>query len=76
MVTNENQQFYSVPEAARLTGLSRRTIIRKFEHAPGVLKLVRTETRRKRRYRSFRIPKALVDMLSKLRPSTKPPTLC
>jgi uncharacterized membrane protein len=70
-------EYYSVTEVAALTGLSRRTVIRKFERMPGVLLLCdRPETRNKRRYRTFRIPKSMVEAMRRQYPSTKPPILC
>jgi hypothetical protein len=47
---------YTVTEAMRLLGFSRDTVIRMFEHEPGVLIKVRPETRYKRRRRTIRIP--------------------
>ena len=58
---------YSVKEVAALTGLSERTIIRLFEHEPGVIILERPGQLHKRRYRTIRIPRAVyLRVLSKV----------
>ncbi len=49
-------RMYSVPEAARLLGLSRRSVIRIFEREPGTVVFERPEEMHKRRYRTIRIP--------------------
>jgi Helix-turn-helix domain len=54
----------TVPQIAAMTGRSRRTIIRWFENEPGVVLLDIFDHREglhKRRYRSLRIPRAVVD---------------
>lgn len=51
----------TVAEVALLTGFSRGTITRMFQHEPGVLVLARPTSNRKRRYRSMRIPRALYE---------------
>jgi hypothetical protein len=55
------KQTYTVNEVAAILGLSRRTALRIFEGEPGVLELTRPEGTHKRRYRSLRIPRAVVD---------------
>lgn len=57
------KEVYTVGEAAAVLGLSPRTIIRLFELEPGVLILDRPEDvrNRKRRYRSIRIPRAVLE---------------
>jgi hypothetical protein len=50
-----------VAEVAALTGFSRDTITRMFQHEPGVLIIARPTTNRKRRYRSIRIPRAVYE---------------
>ena len=52
---------YTVDDVAALTGFSRSTVIRMFEHERGVLILGRAESLYKRRYRSIRIPKAVLE---------------
>jgi hypothetical protein len=56
---------YTVDEVAALTGLSRRTVIRLFEHEPGVIILKRPERMHKRAYRSIRIPRAVYERVAK-----------
>jgi hypothetical protein len=54
----------TVPQIARMTGRSRRTIIRWFEHEPGVVLLDmfnHLERMHKRRYRTLRIPRAVFE---------------
>lgn len=51
----------TVAEVAALTGLSRRTVTRLFEHERGVIVLNRAEELHKRRYRSIRIPRAVYE---------------
>jgi hypothetical protein len=48
---------YTVAEVAQLTGFSRQTVIRMFEHEPGVLIVEPAEKLRNRGYRSLRIPR-------------------
>lgn len=52
---------YTVNEVAAILGMTRRTVLRIFEGEPGVLELTRPEAVHKRRYRSLRIPRAVVD---------------
>ena len=47
---------FTVADVAGLTGLSRQTVTRLFEHEPGVIILERPERMHKRPYRSIRIP--------------------
>lgn len=54
------EKHLSVSEIASLWGLSRDTVRRIFRDHPGVLKLDRPETRRKRGYLSMRIPESVV----------------
>ena len=56
-----DKQAYTVDEVAAMTGYSRRTITRLFEHERGVLVLDRPSAMNKRRYRSVRIPRAVYD---------------
>ena len=57
------KQAYSVSEVAAMTGLSRNTVIRMFEHEKGVLILDRPELMHKRRYRTIRIPHAVYERI-------------
>jgi len=55
-------ELLTVNDAARLTGKSRRTILRWFEREPGVLLVLDSpEECHKRRYRTFRIPRAVFE---------------
>jgi hypothetical protein len=57
---SEEKQLLSIDDAMRLTGRSRRTLLRWFENEPGVVLLLgNPETMHKRRYRTFRIPRAV-----------------
>jgi hypothetical protein len=56
---------YTVPEAARLTGLSSQTITRMFQDVPGVIILSRPETMNKRKHRTIRIPRAVFERVIK-----------
>jgi hypothetical protein len=55
------KQAYTVAEVAAMTGFSRPTVTRMFEHEPGVIILNRPERMHKRRYRSLRIPRAVYE---------------
>jgi hypothetical protein len=50
------ERHYTVFELSNLWGFSDRTIRRLFDSEPGVIKIDRPETIRKRRYTSMRIP--------------------
>jgi AraC-like DNA-binding protein len=52
---------YTVAEVAGMTGLSRQTITRIFEHETGVIVLARPERMHKRSYRTIRIPRAVYE---------------
>jgi hypothetical protein len=52
----EAKAAYTVAEVATLTGWSRQTVTRLFEHERGVLVLGRPASLHKRSYRSIRIP--------------------
>ena len=58
-----DKPVYTVNEVAALTGLSRQTVIRLFEHERGVLILERREGLHKRRYRSIRIPRGTYERI-------------
>ena len=51
----------TVAEVAELTGLSRQSVTRLFEHEKGVLILARPETLKKSKYRSIRIPRGVYE---------------
>ena len=61
MVANGEKETYTVGEVAELTGFSRQTISRIFEREKGVLVINRPEAMHKRRYRSIRIPRVVLD---------------
>jgi hypothetical protein len=52
---------YTVAEVADLTGFSRQTVTRLFEHEPGVLIFKDREGKHRRSYRSIRIPYAVYE---------------
>ena len=49
-------EAYTIREVAALTGFSRQTVTRLFEHEPGVLIIAHPEQMHRRGYRSLRIP--------------------
>lgn len=51
----------TIQDAAALTGFSRQTITRLFEHEKGVLILERPETLHKRKLRTIRIPRGVFE---------------
>ena len=55
------KEAYTVAEVAGMTGLSRQTITRMFEHEKGVIILSRPERMHKRSYRTIRIPRAVYE---------------
>jgi len=57
----EDKLTYTVGEVAKLTGLSARTVTRKFQNERGVIVLERPETLHKRRYRTVRIPRMVYE---------------
>ena len=59
---------YRVDDVAELIGMSRRSVIRLFEHESGVIILERPEKMHKRRYRSIRIPRIVYErVINKMR---------
>ena len=54
-----SERHYSVPELAALWGLSQDTIRSIFRGVPGILRIARPETRRKRSYTTIRIPESV-----------------
>ncbi len=59
-VDSSTERHYSVAEVAGMWGLSEKTIRRVFENEPGVLAIEREETRRKRGYKTLRIPNSIL----------------
>jgi len=55
-----NEKHYSVIEISKLWALSQRTVRRIFENEPGVIMWGHTETRRKRGYRTIRVPESVL----------------
>jgi predicted DNA-binding transcriptional regulator AlpA len=55
------KEAFTVREIAQMTGLSRQTITRMFEHEKGVIVLSRPEAMHKRSYRTIRIPRAVYE---------------
>lgn len=55
------EQHDTVADLARRWGWSAKTVRRVFEDEPGVLVLDRNETRHKRGYRTFTIPKSVAE---------------
>jgi hypothetical protein len=56
------EPVYTVDELAGLLKLSRWTVIRRFEHEPGVIDLGSPlTTKRARRYREFLIPQSVLN---------------
>jgi hypothetical protein len=54
------ERHYTSIEVAKLWKLSDDTVRAIFKNVPGVLKIVRPETRNKRGYTSYRIPESVV----------------
>ncbi|MGA2005560.1 MAG: hypothetical protein ABSG70_19430 [Terriglobales bacterium] len=54
------ERHYSVAEVAKLWALSEKTIRHMFEDEDGVINWGAPETRRKRRYRTLRIPESVL----------------
>lgn len=57
----KEKEAYTVAEIAALTGFSRQTVTRLFEHEKGVLILERPETMHKKKHRTIRIPRAVYE---------------
>jgi|GEM_PF-1042075 len=62
------EQHFSVAQVAERWGLSADTVRRLFEHEPGVLVLEpeRGRMSRRRRYRTLRIPAAIVERVHRM----------
>jgi hypothetical protein len=62
------ERHYSVAQVAEQWGLSTDTVRRLFEHEPGVLVIepVRGRMSRRRRYRTLRIPAAVVERIHRM----------
>jgi hypothetical protein len=56
-----SKEFLTVHECASLLKVSRDSIIRWFENRPGVLSIGNDETRFKRRYKTLRIPREVLE---------------
>lgn len=56
----ETEQHFTISEIAELWHLSRATVRSVFADVPGVLRIVRPEQRKKRKYESIRIPARIV----------------
>jgi len=54
------KEVYTIGDLVPLTGFSRATLTRLFEKQPGIILLERPEKLHNRRYRSMRIPRAIV----------------
>ncbi len=61
----QEKLVYTVDEVAALTGLSRSTVTRLFEHELVVLVLGRPETKHNGSYRSICIPRAVYERVVK-----------
>jgi hypothetical protein len=59
--TPQEKLAYTVKEVSNLTGFSRDTITKLFEHERGVLIIERPEKSHKRRYRTIRIPREVYE---------------
>lgn len=57
----KEKTIYTVDEVAALTGFSRSTVTRMFEHERAILILGRPESLHKRRYRSIRFPRTVFE---------------
>ena len=55
-----NEKHYSIIEISKLWALSQRTVRRIFENEPGVIVWGCPETRRKRGYRTMRVPESVL----------------
>ena len=55
-----NEKHYSIIEISKLWALSQRTVRRMFENEPGVIAWGCPETRRKRGYRTMRVPESVL----------------
>ncbi len=60
-VWSAKSMMLTVPQIARMTGRSRRTIIRWFQYEPGVVVFDSPERMHKRRYRTLRIPRTVLE---------------
>jgi transcriptional regulator GlxA family with amidase domain len=61
------EQHYSVTEVAKMWALSEKTVRRMFEDEDGVLHWGTPETRRKRSYRTLRIPESVLHRVHRKR---------
>jgi hypothetical protein len=71
MVTPENvvnsEPYYTPAEIAERLQLSVDTVIRLFEHEPGIFIYEKPRSKQKRRYRTLRIPNSVLVRLLKRR---------
>jgi hypothetical protein len=61
------EQHYSIAEVAKMWALSEKTVRRMFEDEDGVLNWGGPETRRKRGYRTLRIPESVLHRVHRKR---------
>ena len=61
------ERHYSVAEVAKMWALSEKTVRRMFEDEDGVLNWGSPETRRKRGYRTLRIPESVLHRVHRKR---------
>jgi hypothetical protein len=61
------ERHYSVTEVAKMWALSEKTVRRMFEDEDGVLNWGARETRRKRGYRTLRIPESVLHRVHRKR---------
>jgi len=61
------EQHYSVAEVAKMWALSEKTVRRMFQDEDGVLNWGTPETRRKRGYRTLRIPESVLHRVHRKR---------
>jgi AraC-like DNA-binding protein len=61
------EQHYSIAEVAKMWALSEKTVRRMFEDEDGVLNWGAPETRRKRGYRTLRIPESVLHRVHRKR---------
>jgi len=57
----KEREVYTVGEVAEFTGFSRQTITRLFEREAGVIVVEHPSKNQKRRYRSIRIPRSILE---------------
>jgi Helix-turn-helix domain len=55
------EEYLTPAEVAEILKVSLNTVIRRFENVPGVIDLGSTENMHKRRYRTLRIPRSVLN---------------